>query len=101
MDSSSFWLNRSSSAFYIWHSRLGHVSGSQLRCLAFTGALGKLDIHDISDCSVCKLAKFPTLSVNNSITFSNAPFDLLYCDVWGPSPVFTKVGFQILYFVYS
>ncbi|GKB73335.1 gag-pol polyprotein [Tanacetum coccineum] len=33
---SSFWLNRSSSAFYLWHSRLGHVSGSRLRFLAST-----------------------------------------------------------------
>nr|GEY33760.1 hypothetical protein [Tanacetum cinerariifolium] len=38
-----------SRSFYLWHSRLGHVSGSHLRFLASTGALGKLDTHDISD----------------------------------------------------
>ncbi|GKF29311.1 gag-pol polyprotein [Tanacetum coccineum] len=36
VDLSSFWLNRSSSAFYLWHSRLGHVSGSRLGFLAST-----------------------------------------------------------------
>ncbi|GKA57964.1 retrovirus-related pol polyprotein from transposon TNT 1-94 [Tanacetum coccineum] len=52
--------------------------------------LGKLDAHDISDCSGCKLAKFSALPFGNSVSFSNAPFDLVYSDVWGPSPVSTK-----------
>ncbi|GKE32730.1 hypothetical protein Tco_1452052 [Tanacetum coccineum] len=30
VDLSSFWLNCSSSAFYLWHSRLSHVSDSRL-----------------------------------------------------------------------
>ncbi|GKD42492.1 retrovirus-related pol polyprotein from transposon TNT 1-94, partial [Tanacetum coccineum] len=94
---SSFWLNRSSSAFYLWHSRLGHVSGSRLRFLASTGALGKLEAHDISDCSGCKLAKFSALPFSNSVSSSNAPFDLVHSDVWGPSHVSTKRRFQILY----
>ncbi|GJY64055.1 gag-pol polyprotein [Tanacetum coccineum] len=67
VDLSSFWLNRSSSAFYLWHSRLGHVFGSRLCFLASTRALEKLDTHDISDCSGCKLAKFSTLPFSNSV----------------------------------
>ncbi|PWA98143.1 gag-pol polyprotein [Artemisia annua] len=92
VDLSYFWLNRSSSAFYLWHSRLGHVCSSRLRFLASTGALGKLDAHDISDCSGCKLAKFSALPFSNSVSSSNAPFDLVHSDVWGPSPVSTKGG---------
>ncbi|GJV83550.1 RNA-directed DNA polymerase, eukaryota [Tanacetum coccineum] len=92
VDSSSFLLNRSSSAFYLWHSRLVHVSGSRLRFLASTGALEKLDAHDISDCSGCKLAKFSALPFDNSVSSSNAPFDLVHSDVWGPSPIYTKGG---------
>ncbi|GJV35020.1 retrovirus-related pol polyprotein from transposon TNT 1-94 [Tanacetum coccineum] len=92
VDLSSFWLNRSSSAFYLWHSRLGYVSGSRLRFLASTGALGKLDAHDISDCSGCKLAKFSALPFSNSVSSSTAPFDIVHSDVWGPSPVSTKGG---------
>ncbi|GJV37537.1 gag-pol polyprotein [Tanacetum coccineum] len=65
VDLSSFLLNRSSSPFYLWHSRLGHVSGSSLRFLASIGALEKLDANDISH---------------------------LHSDVWGPSPVYTKGG---------
>ncbi|GJY90388.1 putative mitochondrial protein [Tanacetum coccineum] len=79
VDLSSFWLNHSSSAIYLWHSRLGHVSGSRLRSLASTGALGKLDVHD-------KLAKFSALPFSNSVSSSNAPLDIVHFDVWGPSP---------------
>ncbi|GJY30724.1 DnaJ protein P58IPK [Tanacetum coccineum] len=55
-------------------------------------ALGKQDARDISDCSGCKLAKFSALPFSNSFSSSNAPFDLVHSDVWGPSPVSTKGG---------
>ncbi|GKC28518.1 gag-pol polyprotein [Tanacetum coccineum] len=90
VDLSSFWLNRSFSAFYLWHSRLGHVSGSRLWFLASTRAIGKLDTHDISDCSDCKHAKFSALPFSDSVSSSNALFDLMHSDVWGPSPISTK-----------
>ncbi|GJR96168.1 gag-pol polyprotein [Tanacetum coccineum] len=82
VDLSSFLLSNSSSVFYLWHSRLGHVFGSRLRFVASIGALRKLDVHDISDCSGCKLAKFSTLPFNNSVSSSNAPFDLVHSDVF-------------------
>ncbi|GJZ87264.1 uncharacterized mitochondrial protein-like protein [Tanacetum coccineum] len=66
VDFSSFLLNRSSSAFYLWHYSLGPSS------------LG------------CKLSKFSALPFSNSVYSSNAPFDLVHSDVWGPSPVSTK-----------
>lgn len=89
---SSFHLNSSSSSFYLWHSRLGHVSASRLKYLASTGALGKLQTSDISDCCGCKLAKFSALPFTKSVSVSYSPFDLVHSDVWGPSPVFTKGG---------
>ncbi|GJV92762.1 hypothetical protein Tco_1540575 [Tanacetum coccineum] len=58
VDLSSFLFDYSSSTFYL---RLGHVCGSHLRFLASTGALKKLDAHDISDCTRCKLAEFSAL----------------------------------------
>jgi hypothetical protein len=71
IDLSSFHLSLSSSSFYLWHSRLGHVSSSRLRFLASTGALGNLKTCDISDCSGCKLAKFSALPFNQSISVSS------------------------------
>ena len=78
VDLSSFRLSPSSFSFYLWHSRLGHVSSSRLRFLASIGALGKLNTCDISDCSRCKLAKFSTLPFNRSIFVSSSPFDLIH-----------------------
>ncbi|XP_062089426.1 uncharacterized protein LOC133795958 [Humulus lupulus] len=92
VDLSSFRLSSSSSSFYLWHSRLGHVSGSRLKYLASTEALGKLQTHDISDCCGCKLAKFSALPFYKSVSVSLVPFDLIHSDVWGPSPVLTKGG---------
>ncbi|KAL5804174.1 hypothetical protein ACOSQ3_030974 [Xanthoceras sorbifolium] len=50
VDLSSFRLCPSSSSFYLWHSRLGHVSASRLRFLASMGTLRNLQTHDISLC---------------------------------------------------
>jgi hypothetical protein len=58
VDLSSFCLSHSSSSFYLWYARLGHVLSSRIRYLVSTGALGNLKTCDISDCSRCKLAKF-------------------------------------------
>ena len=92
VDLSSFSLNSSSSSFYLWHSRLGHVSASRLKFLASKGHLGDLSTHDISDCSGCKLAKFSALPFARSVSCSVAPFDLVHSDVWGPAPIATKGG---------
>ena len=92
VDLSSFRLSPSSSSFYLWHSRLGHVSSSRLKYLASTGALENLSTHDISTCSGCKLAKFSALPFNRSISYSLAPFDLVHSDVWGRCPIATKGG---------
>ncbi|GKC99827.1 gag-pol polyprotein [Tanacetum coccineum] len=55
-----------------------------------TRALEKLEAHDTSDFSGCKLAKFSTLPFSNIISSSTAPFDIVQFDVWGPSPVSIK-----------
>ena len=64
VDLSSFHLSPSSSTFYLWHSRLCHISFSRLQFLASTRALGKLQTHNVSDCSRCKLVKFSALPFN-------------------------------------
>ena len=92
IDLSSFRLSPLSSEFYLWHSRLGHVSVSRLRFLVSSGVLGHLNTTDISDCSGCKLAKFSALPFNKSLSCSLAPFDIIHSDVWGPAPVSTKGG---------
>ena len=81
VDLSSFRLSSLSFSFYLWHSRIGHVSASHLKYLVFTRKLGDLQTYDISDCSGCKLEKFSALPFNKSISSSLAPFDLVHSDV--------------------
>ena len=69
-----------------------NVSASRLKYLASIGALGKLQTSDISDCCGCKLAKFSALPFNKSVSVSYSPFNLVYSDFWGPSPIITKGG---------
>ncbi|KAH7859544.1 hypothetical protein Vadar_002398 [Vaccinium darrowii] len=48
---SSFRLDNKSSPFYLWHSRLGHLSSERLKLLVKSGHLGNISISDISACS--------------------------------------------------
>ena len=60
---------------------------------------------DNFDCTSCQLEKKPAFSFNNSEAFSfnnsesisNSIFDLIYSDVWGPSPIASIGGSR--YFV--
>lgn len=47
VDLSSFHITAKSSNFYLWHSRLGHVSASRLKFLVSKGSLGQIKPHDI------------------------------------------------------
>ena len=100
VDLSSFRLSPSSSSFYLWHSRFGHVSFSRLKFLAFIGALGQLQTHDVFYCSGCKLEKFSALPFNRSVSVSSSPFDLIHSDVWGAFSRSHKRRVLILCFFY-
>ncbi|KAH7858845.1 hypothetical protein Vadar_028652 [Vaccinium darrowii] len=45
---SSFRLDNKSSPFYLWHSRLGHLSSERLKLLVQSGHLGTVSVNDIS-----------------------------------------------------
>jgi hypothetical protein len=78
---SFFHLSPSSSSFYLWYSRLSHVSSSRLRFMTSIRALENLQMYGVSDCSRCKQTKFSALPFNRSISVSSSPFDLIHSDV--------------------
>jgi hypothetical protein len=80
----------------LWHLRLGHVSVQKRCSLISSDLLGQVK-HDSVDCVSCQLAKQLVLSFNNNDFFSHASFDLIYSDIWGPSPTATVGGSK--YFV--
>ena len=80
----------------LWHSHLGYASSSRVQQLASRGLLDSVS-KDNFDCTSCQLGKQPALSFNNSESISNSIFELIYSDVWGPSPVASIGGSR--YFV--
>ncbi|KAK3011673.1 hypothetical protein RJ639_010686 [Escallonia herrerae] len=75
------------SSMELWHSRLGHVSGSRLKYTVSNGLLGDILYCDVSNCKGCKLRKFNALPFRKSTSVSCVPLDLIHSDVSGPSPV--------------
>ena len=66
-------------------------SSSRLSSLISSGVLGNVDVNKV-DCQSCQLAKFHALPCNNNESISQAPFDLVHSNIWGPSPNSTMGG---------
>ena len=66
----------------LWHQRLGHPSSDPLQVLAKINPKIYFDSKQV--CEICLLAKQTHLSFPSSLISSHAPFDLIYCDIWGP-----------------
>lgn len=72
-----------------WHKRLAHPHESLLRKLLQSFQL-PISSHNLPIvCDACQLGKSHRLPLTNSQVASFKPFDLVYSDVWGPSPYFS------------
>ncbi|GJS81792.1 cysteine-rich receptor-like protein kinase 8 [Tanacetum coccineum] len=76
----------------IWHSRLGHPSISTLKQIK---SLPISCNSDISECTVCPLAKNHASLFSLSASHASCPFELVHVDIWGPykSPTINKCKF--------
>lgn len=45
-------------------------------------------------CSPCCVGKTHRLPSHSSTAVYNSPFELIYCDLWGPAPVVSSTGFN-------
>ncbi|CAN1328951.1 Retrovirus-related Pol polyprotein from transposon RE2 [Linum perenne] len=71
------------SDFDLWHYRLGHLSHSKVLCLQSldSGIVTKPS----KPCAICHFAKQRKLPFSLSKSVSNAIFDLIHIDTWGPN----------------
>jgi hypothetical protein len=78
-----------------WHNRLGHPSTTILKHIISSQTL-PLSSSTTSDfsCNACSCNKIHKLPFHVSSLKSTAPLELLYSDVWGPSPIKSYDGFQ-------
>jgi len=69
-----------------WHCRLGHPSLRIVSQVVRTNALATLKNKASTVCHACRLGKSHELPFHLSSSISMHPLDLLFTDVWGPSP---------------
>ncbi|KAK9070010.1 hypothetical protein SSX86_010408 [Deinandra increscens subsp. villosa] len=75
----------------LWHSRLGHPGATILRLL---NSSNKIRVNKFSNkplCSSCVMGKHIKLPFYESLSVTNAPFDIVHSDVW-TSPVTSTGG---------
>jgi hypothetical protein len=83
--------NSVSSSSFLWHLRLGHLSDKGLQAVSrqFPFVPSK---NNMSSCDSCHFAKQRKLPFPHSMSKSNAPFDILHADLWGPYSTISLQG---------
>jgi transposase InsO family protein len=77
-----------------WHSRLGHPAFQVVRRLLSSLQLPVISNKSSESCTACLRSKSHQLPFSHQHTRSTAPLQLLYTDVWGPSPLISTTGFK-------
>jgi hypothetical protein len=76
---------------YLWHHWLGHASTSIVQHILSRHKLSFVnDVNNKHVCDVCQQGKSHQLPYPKSTSVSTSPLDLVFSDVWGPTP--TSVG---------
>ena len=79
---------------------MGHPHANRLESVCNSQLLpDKLTVKNnvFKHCQTCVLGKFAKLSFASSTSEVDAPFDLIHCDLWGPSPILSRLRYK--YFV--
>ena len=86
-----------SSTAEVWHRRLGHPSSRILGSLVSNDQIACNSRTFNFNCSSCPLGKASRLSLRPTGHKTCTPLELIFSDVWGPSPMLSNDGYR--YFV--
>jgi hypothetical protein len=75
-----------------WHSRLGHPAFRLVSSIISRFGLPIISNKTEPACLACLSSKSKQLPFYSSKTQIKAPLDLIYSDLWGPSPVCSRTG---------
>lgn len=86
---SSFFSNK------LWHYRLGHLSSLIMNKVA-SQCNKAFSVNSLvnSFCTPCQLGKNHHIFAPSSTSKSNAPLELVFSDIWGPTPVASLEGYR-------
>ena len=70
-----------------WYIRLGHMSERGLQVLHNKDALSGIKYYKLDLCKFCIMGRQSRVAFSTSQHKTNGLLDLIYTDVWGPSPV--------------
>jgi hypothetical protein len=79
-------------SFTNWHSRLGHPAFRIVSSIISRFGLPIVANKNEPACSACLSAKSKQLPFYSSQSQIKAPLELIYSDLWGPSPVLSRTG---------
>jgi hypothetical protein len=74
-----------------WHGRLGHPALPTVQRVLSTFRL-PVSANKATPCSACQLSKGHQQPFYVSNSVFSTPLELIYSDVWGPSPIFSING---------
>lgn len=81
----------------LWHFRLGHPSLNVLRKALQFCKIPVSNKMDVDFCKACVMGKSHRLPSSLSTTEYTSPLELVYSDLWGPSPSPSSSGY--LYYI--
>ncbi|KAF7841660.1 Retrovirus-related Pol polyprotein from transposon TNT 1-94 [Senna tora] len=86
--------NSDSISLNTWHCRLGHPSKNIVQTVLSTCNFKPIHSKSNPFCESCCLGKLHSISFPASDTVYSRPLELVYSDVWGPTPVLSSRGYR-------
>lgn len=83
----------------MWDQRLGHSNSHSLKSILGSLSISFDNFEIFNYCNSCLCNKSHRLPFSNNTLHSVHPLQLLYSDVWGPSPV-TSVDAKLYYVLF-
>ena len=84
----------SSISFATWHSRLGHPTIDTMKLVFKLCNLPIIHKTGSDFCSQCFIGKSHRLPSSLSLSVYSPPVELIYSDLWGPSPIVSSTGYR-------
>jgi hypothetical protein len=87
-------LSTSCSSSSLWHARFGHPSSKTLAKMMSNCGIFSTFSNNNLPCNSCHINKSHKLPFSISSIKTSSPLELIFSDVWGPSPITSINGYK-------